>query len=366
MGLGAVVLGWHHGEHLHETIHKAVDGLKAGSKPCVKGSNVAFIAASNILLIRSARVAEDNVGDLKKANSLRDLERHVVSKSLDKSREQRCADALKLNRLGVGERHRKVSRVLVVEELKVLVKRTESESHTLHVSLATDLEAQKVAQKVHGKLLTGSVRHGHSLDNVVVSIRNCDILRDIHLMKNITAGHRHRNCEHSLVIIKSRRSELHTFYKSPHFLSRDFCTNGALYPLHESISGSCREVRASHFRHRFRASSRKNRLLVNNINSLHTLGIITVAGKHGHDRVEHNLGLGHIRCRALNEHVPGVLGDLGLGAVDDRRQREDLTVAVVDHRVHRRIIDDVSVGLEVLALGVDAEVVEDLTGVHGL
>ncbi|KAI5302025.1 hypothetical protein KEM55_001353, partial [Ascosphaera atra] len=70
-----------------------------------------------------------------------------------------------------------------------------------------------------------------------------------------------------------------------------------------------------------------------------------------------------VRGSVLEEHVGRVQADLGVVAVDDRWQRAYRSLAVVDHRVHGALPDDVQVLAEVLVLFIEGH---QLLAVHAL
>ena len=83
------------------------------------------------------------------------------------------------------------------------------------------------------------------------------------------------------------------------------------------------------------------------LDSLYRLG---VSSEHSNEHVVHNLDLCLVRCCDLNEHVLRIQCDLAVVSVDDRRQRQNGAVCVVNDGVDGRIPDDVQVAAKVLVL----------------
>lgn len=75
--------------------------------------------------------------------------------------------------------------------------------------------------------------------------------------------------------------------------------------------------------------------------------LVAVLREHGDQHVGHNLGLGLVRGRHLNQDIPGGEGDLGAVAVDDGGERADVAVGVENDGVYGGVADDVEVSSEV-------------------
>lgn len=82
-----------------------------------------------------------------------------------------------------------------------------------------------------------------------------------------------------------------------------------------------------------------------------------VQREHGdHDLVD-NLQFRPITSSNLNEDVLCVQFDLRTITIDDRWQRADRSVRVINHRIHRRVSDDVKVSTKVFVfLDIDQHV----------
>lgn len=72
--------------------------------------------------------------------------------------------------------------------------------------------------------------------------------------------------------------------------------------------------------------------------------------EHGDHHTVHNLKLRLVGGCHLDEDVGSVHRDLGVVAVDDRRQRANGAVGVVDNRVDRGVTDDVQIFTQLLVL----------------
>lgn len=75
-----------------------------------------------------------------------------------------------------------------------------------------------------------------------------------------------------------------------------------------------------------------------------------VLGEHGDHHAVHNLELCAVKSSDLNEDIGGVQGDLGAITVDDRGQRADSALRVIDHWVHGRVANNVQVLAQLLVL----------------
>jgi hypothetical protein len=75
-----------------------------------------------------------------------------------------------------------------------------------------------------------------------------------------------------------------------------------------------------------------------------------VLGEHSNHHPVDNLELCPVKSSNLNEDIRSVQGDLRVITVDDRRQRADSALRVIDHGVHRRVANDVQVLAQLLVL----------------
>lgn len=73
-----------------------------------------------------------------------------------------------------------------------------------------------------------------------------------------------------------------------------------------------------------------------------------VLGEHGDHHPVHNLELRSVKGCDLNQDIGGVHADLGVITVDDRGQRADRPLRVVDHGVDRRVADDMQILAQLL------------------
>lgn len=60
----------------------------------------------------------------------------------------------------------------------------------------------------------------------------------------------------------------------------------------------------------------------------------TRLAEHGHHRVQHDVGLRKVRSGALDEDISCLQSDAAEVAVDDRGQRQNIPVRILDDRVH--------------------------------
>lgn len=72
--------------------------------------------------------------------------------------------------------------------------------------------------------------------------------------------------------------------------------------------------------------------------------------EHGDHHAVHNLKFRLVSRSHFDEDVGSVHRDLGVVAVDDRRQRANGAVGVVDDRVDRGVADDVQILAQLLVL----------------
>lgn len=75
-----------------------------------------------------------------------------------------------------------------------------------------------------------------------------------------------------------------------------------------------------------------------------------VLGEHGDHHAVHNFELCAVKSSDLNEDVGGVQGDLRAITIDNRGQRADSALRVIDHWVHRRVANNVQVLAQLLVL----------------
>ncbi len=73
------------------------------------------------------------------------------------------------------------------------------------------------------------------------------------------------------------------------------------------------------------------RPFVEDTSGLSHKGRLRMLTNHCDEDVEHNVGLGQVRRRALNEDVLGIDREFGMVSVDDGREGDDDALRVSDH-----------------------------------
>lgn len=167
-------------EHEQQAVQQTVDNLESAGLSTPGGSEVALVTGPPLGL----HVLEDNIGGLE------DLDGQavalVLADSLDQTGQERGADDLILQRLGVGEPDDSVAVILAVEPCKVLVVTAESQGHDLAPSGHGSLDAHNVAELVDGERGgNGGAAVGGAARQPVEAVADGDILHDIGLVQDI-------------------------------------------------------------------------------------------------------------------------------------------------------------------------------------
>mmetsp|Transcript_133022 Transcript_133022/g.331958 ORF Transcript_133022/g.331958 Transcript_133022/m.331958 type:complete len:294 (+) Transcript_133022:897-1778(+) len=90
---------------------------------------------------------------------------------------------------------------------------------------------------------------------------------------------------------------------------------------------------------------------INNLHGLHCEGLVAMLREHGHNGVQRDLCLCEVSGGHFDENVLSLKPDLGMLTVDDRRQRENCAIAVIDHWKHWAVLDDRQICFQLLVSG---------------
>lgn len=289
------------------------------------------------------------------------LDRHslVVLDGLQHTRQHRRTHNLELDSSRVGQHNSGVAVVLAVQVLEVLLVRAQAVGEELDVTSAANLIAKKVAQLVQRLRHTDGLRVRDRERDVVEAVGDTHVLNHVHGVQNVRARDRHLR-DNGLSVARGLGVQLHLVAELADPV--DVQVNGLALAEQHRV-----DVLDLHL-HRALAEVGRQLVLVHRlvlVDDLHRLdreGLGAVLGEHGDHGVQHDLGLGDVRGRALDEDVLRVQRDLRVLAVDDGRQRQHHAVLVRDHGVHGRVVDDVRVRLDVLHVRVGAVEVQQLLG----
>mmetsp|Transcript_66715 Transcript_66715/g.146265 ORF Transcript_66715/g.146265 Transcript_66715/m.146265 type:complete len:338 (+) Transcript_66715:295-1308(+) len=303
-----------------------------------------------------------HVAHLEKSDGRRKL--LVIGQGFQNARDESRSHDLEANCLwvghGDGRRGRTVFMRLLYRQLcslgiwfpahpgVILLLRQQGPVHTLRETRHSQFCAHHVRQIIHRL----PARHGHRLRHaglqVVVAIRNGQVLYEITFVHDVTARHWHLDFQ-DIFVLAHVTGQTHLPQIVTDLLARELLeAQGLLHPW---------DVR----RHLPRVQHRIDPLVtwfdegvagivigIHHLNRFCHERLFAVLREHRHHGVQHHVGLRQVRGRTLDEDIFGFQLDLGVFAVDDGRQGQDHSVAVVDHWIHRAVADDRQIGLQLL------------------
>ena len=337
-------------EHGHDAVQKAVDDFEATGLAAPCGRKMALVTA----LPLQGEVLVGHVADFE------DLHRHrvvlVFADRLQETGQQACAHHLELERLGVGQLDRRVAVVLAVQPAEVLVVRAQDQRHNFRPAGHGGFHAYNVRELVDWEGLrdrAGLAREGPR--EVVESVRDRHVLHDVGLVKHVGAGRRDEHVDH----IRRRRRWLGVVRHLP----QQFANLGG-GELEATALVDVGNLRLSGAGGHVWGDSGLVVVVGDNLNGLDPNqnsqsiywkqraldgggvlreGLSNMLGEHRHQDPVHDLHLGLVKGRDLNEHILSVDADLRMITVDNRRKGADGLVRIKDYRIDWRVANDVKI-----------------------
>mmetsp|Transcript_17156 Transcript_17156/g.27056 ORF Transcript_17156/g.27056 Transcript_17156/m.27056 type:complete len:665 (+) Transcript_17156:249-2243(+) len=345
--------------HLHQRhhpVHQPVDHLEAGGETHVGRAEPALVARADGV----GRVGEHHVRDLEQPHALANGHGPVVLDGLEGAREQHRAHHLVLDDRRVRQPHR--GGPGPPQQREVLLRAAEAVREHLDVPGAGDLLPEQVGEVVDRLRLPHAQGGRRRQLQVVVPIGNGYVLDHVHRVEDVAPRGGHGDYDGVAAPRDPGGAQLHLGAEPAHLLGRDVDADRGVHLVHLGRLLARGEQRGG-----ARAGLPQHRRArpVLHVHRLHGEGGRAVLGEHGDHGVQHDVGLGEVRGRALDEHIPGVKGDLAMITINDWWQRHHPVLGVVDDGVGGGVVNEAHIVLQVLAVRVGQVMVQEGPGVEG-
>mmetsp|Transcript_13657 Transcript_13657/g.29547 ORF Transcript_13657/g.29547 Transcript_13657/m.29547 type:complete len:379 (+) Transcript_13657:308-1444(+) len=311
------------GGHLakaHDPIDQAMNDFESARRTRVRRTHPPRISRphdrlrNNILV-----VGKDHVANLEQLEPPRERRGFVVLQTLQQSRKKRCAHHLVLDVGGIAQAHRRGDGSSQCRE--VIVGAAQSVGEDLDVARPANLLAEQIPELIQRLFPSHGASLRDGFDDVVVTVSDANVLGDVYGVEDVRAGGGDGDFQkRSFVLVgggeDSGGPELDLIAERRHGLRIDVYADDAVD--HFDAGGFLTGV---HLRADVRIDNLLRVVDVVDRDRFDGEGHSCILGKHGHNRIQNDVRLGHIRGRAFDEDVLGIEGNATLTPVDDGWQR---------------------------------------------